>query len=190
MHNITTDWIHLALHLCISLIRIPKLSWGSAINSSFLSFCIFCAHSSISRFIEWGFGQSSVAPLSALLKALLRWWWKDLSNGITHDDKCSESGGSSLLPPTFRRIAFIRCAVAFLRNIAFWGDALLAGRILVDRYTHITDCLSSCKFACVFTFYFKGRNPLLYKICPGFDLCIGTNPPLTWAADWTDDVMR
>lgn len=126
---------------------IPKLS-SRICNQFIISQLLYFVHSSISHFIEWSFGQSSVAPLSAaLLRALLRWWWKDLSNGITHRDKCSEPSGSSHLPPAFQRAALIHCAVAYLGYRVFWGDVLsIYGGVVFDRlFTHITGCLSSSK---------------------------------------------
>lgn len=68
----------------------------------------------MSAFVEWRSGRSSVAPSFSFLRALLRWWWKDLSNGITHRDKCSEPSGSSHLPLAFQRVALICCWVVYL----------------------------------------------------------------------------
>lgn len=104
--------IHLAQHLC--MYSVWEISWRSAHH--FSAFVVFMPTLLSYLFvIEWGFGQAGVACLSALLKALLRWWWKDLSNGITHHDKCPEPGGSALLPPAFWRMALIHSAVALLR---------------------------------------------------------------------------
>lgn len=74
---------------------------------AFIFFCVFF-HS----LNEWGCGQCSGAPLSALLRALLRWRWKDLFNGITYRDKCSEPSGSSRQHPAFQRVALICCRLA------------------------------------------------------------------------------
>lgn len=85
-----------------------------------LLLCLFPLHCPFVT--EWAFGQAGVTRLSALLKALLRWWWKALSNGITHRDKCPQPGGSALLPPAFWRMALIHSAVAFLRVLGMCID--------------------------------------------------------------------
>lgn len=93
-----------------------KLSRWSALNLFyfiFYAFVFFVSTPMSSILLSEAFGRGSVEPCSAPLKALLRWWWKDLSNGITHCDKCSEPGGSSHLPPAFWSMPLIHCRAAF-----------------------------------------------------------------------------
>lgn len=147
---------------------------GAAIHLEIWIFFVFHAHLCI--LLNEAFGQASLEPRSAPLKALLRWWWKDLSNGITHRDKCFESDGSSHLPPACFEVDHWSISQQLSLDGRLFGGCFVMWDALDWLFTHWADLVFLPVSTCVSIFYlFLCLQVFEVHLCPGTETLAPSN---------------